>query len=101
MRISGMITPQRVLVRASAPDKAAVIRALVEALAADGQVLRDPEACLQDILDREASCSTAVGGAVAVPHAKSESVIRPAVAASDACPKASPEDAPDGRARCV
>ena len=81
MRISGMITPQRVLVRASAPDKAAVIRALVEALAADGQVLRDPEACLQDILDREASCSTAVGGAVAVPHAKSESVIRPAVAA--------------------
>ena len=95
MRISGMITPQRVLVRASAPDKAAVIRALVEALAADGQVLRDPEACLQDILDREASCSTAVGGAVAVPHAKSESVIRPAVAAMT-LPEGVAWDAPDG-----
>ena len=95
MRISGMITPQRVLVRASAPDKTAVIRALVEALAADGQVLRDPEACLQDILDREASCSTAVGGAVAVPHAKSESVIRPAVAAMT-LPEGVAWDAPDG-----
>lgn len=95
MRISGMITPQRVLIGASAPNKAAVIRALVEALAADGEVLRNPEACLQDILDREASCTTAVGGAVAVPHAKSESVLRPAVAAMT-LPDGVDWDAPDG-----
>ena len=61
-------------------DKTAAIHEMV-GLLSHAQALRDPAAFEADVLAREAKTSTDVGGGIAIPHAKSAAVLRPALAA--------------------
>ena len=80
MRITELLSPQRIVLGAKAADKAAAIHTMTGLLSA-GDCLRDPVQYEQDVLAREAQGSTGVGGGVAIPHAKSAGVRRPALAA--------------------
>lgn len=80
MRITELLDPQRIVLGAKAADKAAAIHTMTGLLSA-GNCLRDPVQYEQDVLAREAQGSTGVGGGVAIPHAKSAGVRRPALAA--------------------
>ena len=84
MRITELLDPQRILLGAEAADKAAAIHTMTGLLSA-GNCLRDPALYEQDVLAREAQGSTGVGGGVAIPHAKSAGVRRPALAAMTLC----------------
>ena len=80
MRITELLSPQRIVLGAKAADKADAIHTMTGLLSA-GDCLRDPAQYEQDVLAREAQGSTGVGGGVAIPHAKSAGVRRPALAA--------------------
>lgn len=80
MRITELLDPQRIVLGAKAADKAAAIHTMTGLLIA-GNCLRDPVQYEQEVLAREAQGSTGVGGGVAIPHAKSAGVRRPALAA--------------------
>lgn len=84
MRITELLDPQRILLGAKVADKAAAIHTMT-GLLSDGDCLRDPAQYEQDVLAREAQGSTGVGGGVAIPHAKSAGVRRPALAAMTLC----------------
>ena len=75
MRITDLLGPRRILLHAQAKTKQEVLAALFQALGADG-CLKDTETFRQDVLRREEQGGTAVGGAVAIPHAKSRGVSR-------------------------
>ena len=62
-------------------DKAAVIRALAERVVAAGRAT-DAEALFADAWAREEKDSTGVPGGIAIPHAKSDAVTRPTLAAA-------------------
>lgn len=62
-------------------DKAAVIRALAEAVVATGRAT-DAEALFADAWAREEKDSTGVPGGIAIPHAKSDAVTQPTLAAA-------------------
>ena len=80
MRITELLDPQRIVLGAKAADKAAAIHTMTGLLSA-GDCLRDPAQYEQEVRAREAQGSTGVGGGVAIPHAKSAGVRRPALAA--------------------
>ena len=61
-------------------DKTAAIHEMV-GLLSHTQALSDAGAFEADVLAREAKTSTDVGGGIAIPHAKSAAVLRPALAA--------------------
>lgn len=84
MRITELLSPQRIVLGAKAADKAAAIHTMTGLLSA-GDCLRDPVQYEQDVLAREAQGSTGVGGGVAIPHAKSAGVRCPALAAMTLC----------------
>lgn len=62
-------------------DKAAVIRALAERVVAAGRAT-DAEALFADAWAREEKDSTGVPGGIAIPHAKSDAVTEPTLAAA-------------------
>ena len=80
MRITDLLGPRRILLGTQAADKQEALQALLDALAADG-CLKDKETFRQEVFAREEKGGTAVGGGVAIPHAKSRGVARPALAA--------------------
>lgn len=84
MRITELLDPQRIVLGAKAADKAAAIHIMTDLLRA-GDCLLDAALYEQDVLAREAQGSTGVGGGVAIPHAKSAGVRRPALAAMTLC----------------
>jgi mannitol/fructose-specific phosphotransferase system IIA component (Ntr-type) len=71
MRISEIITPQRVRVPVPGGDKTAVITELIDLLDTTG-ALTDRDAALQAVLRREAERTTGIGYGLAIPHGKSE-----------------------------
>ncbi|MEI5583891.1 MULTISPECIES: PTS fructose transporter subunit IIABC [unclassified Agromyces] len=80
--MSDVIEPR--LVSLDAPlgaDKAAVIRALAGAVVATGRAT-DPDALFADAWAREEKDSTGVPGGIAIPHAKSDAVTVPTLAAA-------------------
>lgn len=84
MRITELLSPQRIVLGAKVADKAAAIHTMT-ALLDDGGCLRDAARYEREVLDREAQGSTGVGGGVAIPHAKSAGVAKPALAAMTLC----------------
>lgn len=80
MRIVDLLQPNQISLHDQAADKQEAIRKLV-ALQNQNAALTDPEAYRQAILAREAQTSTAIEAGIAVPHAKSDSVQRPSLAA--------------------
>lgn len=74
------ITNERLIdVHLSSPTRDTVIDELIERFAAEG-VVESKEKYKQAILDREAQSTTGIGTNVAIPHGKSATVRRPAVA---------------------
>ena len=80
MRITDLLRPESVELHTSAANKEAAIDKLIGLHVAGGN-LADAEAYKQAILAREAQSSTAIEAGIAVPHAKSEAVKRPGLAA--------------------
>ena len=80
MRITDLLRPESVELHTSAANKEAAIDKLIGLQVAGGN-LADVEAYKQAILAREAQSSTAIEAGIAVPHAKSEAVKRPGLAA--------------------
>ena len=81
MRITDLLQPGRIALGAGAADKAAVIDLLVDLQDKSG-ALQDKAAYKEAILAREAQSSTAIEAGIAVPHAKSDAVAAPSLAAA-------------------
>lgn len=80
LEISKLLSPARISLNAAPVDKMSAIDGLVS-LHAESGVLIDPVRYKADVLLREAEGSTALGRELAIPHAKSDGVLRPALAA--------------------
>lgn len=72
--LADLLSPDRVKVPLESTDKHGVIVELCSLLATASGVPEDEEEIRQAILDREAVLSTGIGGGVAIPHGKSETV---------------------------
>ncbi|MBD5097795.1 MAG: PTS transporter subunit EIIA [Lachnospiraceae bacterium] len=80
MRIVDLLSKDSILLGGTPKNKAEAIDALVE-LQVKGGKIADKEAYRKGILAREEQGSTAVGEGIAIPHAKSEAVKGPSLAA--------------------
>ncbi len=80
IKIIDLLRADAIKLHVSAKSKNEVIDMLVQLHQESGN-LSDAEDYKRRILEREAQSTTAVGDAIAVPHAKTESVKRPALAA--------------------
>lgn len=81
MRIVDLLDAHRIALGTRAKDKSSVIDLLVNLQEQSG-VLSDVQAYKQAVWDREAQSSTGIEAGIAVPHAKSDSVLRPSLAAA-------------------
>ncbi len=95
MKIKDLLSVKAIQLNAPTESKAQAIDALVELHTAAGN-LTDPDVYKAAILSREAQGTTAIGEGIAVPHAKSDSVARAALAAMTV-PDGVDYDAPDGK----
>ena len=73
MRLTDILTVQRVKVPLVQTQKEAVIAEMVDLLAANGD-LADRDKVLQAVLEREHTRTTGIGGGLALPHGKSSGV---------------------------
>ena len=80
MRITDLLSKESILLGGSPKSKSEAIDMLVE-LQAKGGKIADTEEYKKGILAREEKGSTAVGEGIAIPHAKSEAVKAPSLAA--------------------
>ncbi|MCR5536404.1 MAG: fructose-specific PTS transporter subunit EIIC [Succinivibrio sp.] len=80
MRIRDLLSPKAIDLSFCPASKSEAIEHLVELLAKT-DCLNDPECFREAVLAREKEASTGLGGGVAIPHAKSSGVDRPALAA--------------------
>ena len=95
MRITDLLRPEAIALGAEAKDKGAALSLLTDLQNRAG-CLSDPARYRRDLLEREKQGTTAIGDGVAVPHAKSEAVKRPGLAAA-VFPKGVDFGAPDGQ----
>ena len=80
MRIVDLLSRDKIALGATAQDKNGAIDLLVGLQAGSG-CITDKEAYKKAILAREDQGSTAIEAGIAVPHAKSECVLKPSLAA--------------------
>ncbi len=69
LRLTEIIKPANIVVPLQATTKAQAIEALVDLLAANGEVT-DPKKVLAAVLEREATRTTGIGNGLAIPHGK-------------------------------
>lgn len=75
MFLEDVLSKNTVVAALKGRDKNAVMAELAECLAAE-KVFSDKDAFLKAVMEREELESTAIGGGIAIPHAKHESVKR-------------------------
>ena len=95
MRIVDLLKPEAIRLHQTLADKSEAIERLIDLHASVGNV-RDNEVFRAEILKREELGSTAVGDGIAIPHAKSETVAAPGLAAMTV-PSGVDYGAPDGK----
>ncbi len=95
MKIIDLLAPEAIELGVSVADKNAAIEKLISLHQAAGN-LADADAYRQAILAREATGTTAIGEGMAIPHAKTDAVAHPALAAITV-PDGVDYDAPDGQ----
>ena len=78
MKIIDLINNGSILLKISSSTKEEIINELVNELVKAGSV-EDKEQFIIDIKKREAQSSTAIGKGIAIPHAKSKAVKKPAI----------------------
>ena len=66
-----LVTSSRIIMHLTPGDKPAILKQLVQPLI-EGDLLEDPEAFLQLLIDREEMGSTGIGDGVAVPHVREQ-----------------------------
>lgn len=79
MDITAIITTDTVLFNLSAQNKVDAITQLAGCLQRN-QIITDCPGFVADVLEREKMFSTSIGFGLAIPHAKSKWVLRPAIA---------------------
>ena len=94
MKIRDLLNPKSIRLNSSAASKDEVLRELVDLMAAGGNI-GDKQTYLNGVRAREQEASTAVGDGVAIPHCRSEAVVRAGLAAMT-IPAGVDYDAPDG-----
>jgi len=95
MRITDLLAPEAVELGVSVASKSEAIDKLISLHEGAGN-LRDVEAYREAILAREAGGTTAIGEGMAIPHAKTDAVANPALAAITV-PDGVDYEAPDGK----
>jgi PTS system fructose-specific IIC component len=95
MRIVDLLDAKSIRIGASPATKAEAIEELIGLHEAAGN-LADVDAYREAILAREAQGTTAIGEGMAIPHAKTDAVAHPALAAMTV-PAGVDYDAPDGK----
>lgn len=80
MKIRTLLNPESIIIDAKVESKDQAIHILVDLHDQAGH-LSDKAAYLQGVLHREAECRTAIGQGIAIPHAKSDAVQQPGLAA--------------------
>lgn len=94
MRIRDLLDPKSICLNGTAKDKTDAIEKMVALMAKSGNI-SNVDVYHKGVLAREEESTTAVGEGVAIPHCKSDSVLRPALAAMTV-PAGVDYDAPDG-----
>ena len=79
MKITQLLTEETIILDVSANSKQGVLTELIEQLD-DAEKLTNKESFMDDILAREAQSTTGIGDGIAIPHAKSAAVKKPAIA---------------------
>lgn len=80
MKIIDLLDDRSILLDGRVADKKAALDQMVELMDASGK-LRDKETYLQGVYAREQEGSTGIGEGIAIPHCKSDAVIKPGLAA--------------------
>lgn len=80
MKIIDLLDDRSILLDGRVADKKAALDQMVELMDASGK-LRDKETYRQGVYAREQEGSTGIGEGIAVPHCKSDAVIKPGLAA--------------------
>ena len=79
MRIRDLLDPKSICLNASPVSKEAAITTLVDFMARSG-CIKDEERFRAAVFERESKSSTGLGEGIAIPHAKSDGVLRPGLA---------------------
>ena len=79
MKLMEILSPKSTIVDLKGETKEAIIEELVDALEV-GKVITDKGKVLKAVLEREKVMSTGIGDGIAIPHGKSDAVIRLAAA---------------------
>lgn len=79
MKITELLTKHTIKLNIESKEKENVIDEMVTVLDKAGK-LNDRQAYKEAILNRESQSSTGIGEGIAIPHAKTASVINPAIA---------------------
>lgn len=95
MKIRDLLKPESVIINADIDSKDQAIQKLIDLHDAAGN-LSDKQIYTEGILKREEESTTAVGEGIAIPHAKSEAVKKPGLAAMTV-PEGIDYGAPDGK----
>ena len=75
MTLLDILPPNSTIVGLSADSKEGIIRELVESLE-EGESISDRDKVLQAVLERENIMSTGIGDGIAIPHGKSDAVVK-------------------------
>ena len=94
MRITDLLKPEGIKLGGAAVDKLDAITQMVDLMAKEGNVV-DKEKYKAAVLAREAESTTGVGDGIAIPHAKTDAVSAPGLAAMTV-PAGVDYDEPDG-----
>jgi PTS system nitrogen regulatory IIA component len=79
MNLLDILSPKSMIVGLQGETKDDIIKELVDSLE-EGEVITDKDKGLQAVLEREKIMSTGIGDGIAIPHGKSDAVIRLAAA---------------------
>jgi len=79
MTLMEILSTKSIIVDLQGETKEEIIKELVDALEV-GEVITDRDKVLQAVLEREKIMSTGIGDGIAIPHGKSDSVVRLAAA---------------------
>ena len=79
MTLMEILSPKSVIVDLDGETKDEIIEELVDALEV-GEAITDRDKVLQAVLEREKIMSTGIGDGIAIPHGKSDAVVRLAAA---------------------
>lgn len=80
MKISDLLSPESIALNGKAQDKKAALDKMVDLMAKSGKI-KEIDVYRKGVFAREEEGTTGIGDGIAIPHCKSDAVIRPGLAA--------------------